>query len=723
MSESTPLLSIGMIFKNEIRCLERCLKSLQPLREAVPCELVMADTGSDDGSREVAARYADILIDFPWVNDFAAARNAVLDRCSGTWYLTVDSDEWMEDIQPLVEFLREPEEQKQDLALITQFNYCDSEDKTQYNAAPVGRLARLHGGLLHYTGKIHEALCYDENPLQAQRRLDIVLYHDGYIYTSAAAQKAKSERNMTLLREALRDHPYNLHTLIQCIQSAYDGSERLKYAKRTIRALGDRRTRGDARRSGAYQNAIAAAYMSEEFDLVLDWLAEGLAELPQSVFLRIDGCSLALQVKFDREDYAGAVEYGKPWREGLGEYREKRDELNELTCGWLNFADEYHLSHCAALLTVSALRAEEWELAQELLDEQANRRPTKKLGLFRVLVEEVLRHAGEADGRTYLQAQWDRALAELESEDKAEAGSAGQRVGVILNAAGEVLDSGQRTQALETLVALGDRDPARSARILLSEDPEVLRRELAGTKNWDHIFIPAVLHIMERGVPLTENFFRMPSETMMKYASMMPQLAEHFSTLVLNYIETEDTESSLPRLLWAVVLTSAALRKGEWEDGEDAALCALFASLEGDYLGNLYRLDALEECDLPALPPLHRFGWRLLRGVEALGRGDAAEYVRLVREGVKDAPDMSKAAAALCEHLELFAPAPAPDPELLALAEQVRSVLARYAPDDPAVAELKASPMYQKVENLLEEVQPLTEAALRDPVQLGPVQF
>ena len=37
-----PVLSIGIIFKNEIRCLERCVKSLQPLRDAVPCELVMA---------------------------------------------------------------------------------------------------------------------------------------------------------------------------------------------------------------------------------------------------------------------------------------------------------------------------------------------------------------------------------------------------------------------------------------------------------------------------------------------------------------------------------------------------------------------------------------------------------------------------------------------------------------------------------------------------------
>ena len=90
-----PLLSIGIIFKNEIRCLERCLKSLQLLRESVSCELVMADTGSTDGSRSVAERYADILFDFPWIDDFAAARNAVMERCCGAWYLTVDADEWL----------------------------------------------------------------------------------------------------------------------------------------------------------------------------------------------------------------------------------------------------------------------------------------------------------------------------------------------------------------------------------------------------------------------------------------------------------------------------------------------------------------------------------------------------------------------------------------------------------------------------------------------------
>ena len=82
---TTPFLSVGLIVKNEIRCIEKCLKALQPLRDALPCEVIVADTGSRDGTREVAERYADEVFDFPWVDDFSAARNAVMERCRGKW--------------------------------------------------------------------------------------------------------------------------------------------------------------------------------------------------------------------------------------------------------------------------------------------------------------------------------------------------------------------------------------------------------------------------------------------------------------------------------------------------------------------------------------------------------------------------------------------------------------------------------------------------------------
>ena len=45
---------------------------------------------------------------------------------------------------------------------------------------------------------------------------------------------------------------------------------------------------------------------------------------------------------------------------------------------------------------------------------------------------------------------------------------------------------------------------------------------------------------------------------------------------------------------------------------------------------------------------------------------------------------------------------PSASQELLALAGQVRTLLAAYDPEDPAVAALKQSPVYQKVAHLIE---------------------
>ena len=44
-------------------------------------------------------------------------------------------------------------------------------------------------------------------------------------------------------------------------------------------------------------------------------------------------------------------------------------------------------------------------------------------------------------------------------------------------------------------------------------------------------------------------------------------------------------------------------------------------------------------------------------------------------------------------------------PELMALAEQVRGILSRFPPDDPAVKELKSSPVYQRVAPLIEGIE------------------
>ena len=199
-----PVLSIGIIFKNEIRCLERCVKSLQPLRDAVPCELVMADTGSDDGSREIAEKYADIFFDFPWINDFAVARNALIDRCSGEWYLSLDADEWLdEDIRQLVRFLTQPERWDRPLCGVMLRNYYTLDLDGESNDFLAVRMARLSTGA-RFTGAIHE-LWDLPGPIRALEHT--LLHHDGYVNLSEDWNKKKRERNMALLEAELEKDP------------------------------------------------------------------------------------------------------------------------------------------------------------------------------------------------------------------------------------------------------------------------------------------------------------------------------------------------------------------------------------------------------------------------------------------------------------------------------------------------------------------------------------
>lgn len=82
-------ISVCMIVKNEERVLARCLDSLGGLMD----ELIIVDTGSDDKTKEIAARYTDKIYDFAWVGDFSAARNFAFSKASCEYIYSADADE------------------------------------------------------------------------------------------------------------------------------------------------------------------------------------------------------------------------------------------------------------------------------------------------------------------------------------------------------------------------------------------------------------------------------------------------------------------------------------------------------------------------------------------------------------------------------------------------------------------------------------------------------
>ncbi|MCI8454240.1 MAG: glycosyltransferase [Lachnospiraceae bacterium] len=364
-----PLLTVGMIFKNEIRCLERCLEALKPLRKAFPCELILADTGSDDGSREIAARYADVLFDFPWVDDFSAARNAVMDRARGKWYLTVDADEYLDlDFHELERFLKAADAKNWDFGAVIQRNYKTQDMAGDYTDAMVLRLVRMSAGV-RYEGTIHEAW-----PLEGRGRVRIqglsrmILHHDGYAGLNEEQGRAKRERNLRLLREELKKEPQNLRAWLQYIESGNREDDYLD-AIRKASGLVEKKCPGWKDWGAAiFRHAVWAA-MDRELLEAGEWIERARKWFPDSLFTRIDVEYAAMHACRNRRDYAEAIRKGNSVLEALGEYRAGQGERRELLYDSLLAASaEREKEICACVAEARLMETQEPKELKRLLE-------------------------------------------------------------------------------------------------------------------------------------------------------------------------------------------------------------------------------------------------------------------------------------------------------------------------------------------------------------------
>jgi len=82
-------ISLCMIVKDERGFLEGCVASAAGLAD----EIIVVDTGSGDGTDELAAGVGARVSRFPFTGDFSAARNAALREASGDWIVFLDADE------------------------------------------------------------------------------------------------------------------------------------------------------------------------------------------------------------------------------------------------------------------------------------------------------------------------------------------------------------------------------------------------------------------------------------------------------------------------------------------------------------------------------------------------------------------------------------------------------------------------------------------------------
>lgn len=689
-----PLLSIGMIVKNEIRSLEKCLKALQPLRDAIPCELVIADTGSDDGTREVAARYADILFDFPWINDFAAARNAVMDRCSGKWYFSVDADEYLDpDISELATFLRGREADKITFGSVCQRNYATPDMKEDYSDFFAPRLLRL-SSKLRYRGTIHES--WVVNRAMGKRVfLHTILHHDGYALPSREARKQKLKRNMALLEKELERTPRNLRRLLQCVESGVNTSQKLEYVRRGLQVVKEKEVQWEMYGPSLYQRALGIALdrAMVEFDL---WLEEARTLFPQALAIQIDGSFLAMAKCYKSGDYEGVLREAVLYWKGIEElYREQKKVGFEPSS--LDYDTPYKQNQVRISQADACRRLKRFEEMKESLDAIE----VKNCALLNVkdFVKTLYISWEKIDlSDTLLQVY--QTLFEKEPADAERQAVFRRETASAFN----LPETEEHTPPF-SLIAKLPVDLGRAAKVMQAQTAEEAAQEAGTLESWQEIPPIVVQKLMDWNVPLPPAFFLQGTERYEELAAgLAERMKEKFTQAVLAYAQAEDFFYRSTRFTWLFDLVIAAVMFEDWTRAEPAeTLCGLYAGLAADYLRKFYRQDLLCKEEIPALPAMHRFGWYYIQARNALAAGDKLEYVRLLRAGLQAAPGTKKMVEFLMERINSEAQSPQEvDSELQALAQKVQTVLAAFSPDDPAVAALLASPAYQKVKGLIQ---------------------
>lgn len=190
-----------MIVKDEEKNIRRALS----WGKGLVSEQIVVDTGSADRTVEIAEQMGAKVFHFPWVDDFAAAKNYAIDQAEGEWIAFLDADEYFpeEDARKVRDYIEELHETDAGAFMTGWINLNQAgEVMTVMSQIRVFRNMTE----LRYKGRIHEYLeRKDGKSLEVVDLVDeLNICHTGY---EEREMKEKEGRNLRLILAELQDHP------------------------------------------------------------------------------------------------------------------------------------------------------------------------------------------------------------------------------------------------------------------------------------------------------------------------------------------------------------------------------------------------------------------------------------------------------------------------------------------------------------------------------------
>jgi tetratricopeptide (TPR) repeat protein len=220
-----------MIVKNEEANLAACVGPVVGLFD----EIVVVDTGSTDGTRDIARQFGARVFEWAWVDSFAAARNESIGHATGDWIFWLDADDRIDaancaELGALLAGLK-----AENAAYVMK---CICVPDAPGEAATEVDHVRLFPNhpALRFSYRVHEQI------IPALRRLgsdlrwsQVAIHHVGY--QDRAVRLRKLRRDLRLLHLEDDEHPgdpFTLFNLGSVYQELRQPAEALPFLQRSL---------------------------------------------------------------------------------------------------------------------------------------------------------------------------------------------------------------------------------------------------------------------------------------------------------------------------------------------------------------------------------------------------------------------------------------------------------------------------------------------------------
>ena len=234
-------ISACTIVKNEAANMRRWVEAVRDFAD----EIIVVDTGSLDDTPHIAADAGAQVYNFPWIDNFSAAKNYALEKACGDWIVFLDGDEFFTESS--AKRLRiEIESRQRNKDVIGFMVSCDNIDEDCADAiiSQDWRLRIFRRDIyLRYHGRIHEGL-QDSSPHKADRHFAVTrnlrLKHTGY---SSQRLPGKLQRNLKIIRQDIAEQdgerPWHYVYLQDCYAGLGNYEKAIHYGRLAIKYRND----------------------------------------------------------------------------------------------------------------------------------------------------------------------------------------------------------------------------------------------------------------------------------------------------------------------------------------------------------------------------------------------------------------------------------------------------------------------------------------------------